>query len=1212
MAKWNDAELAASFDRRLARRDKQRFPTGKSNSARTGWQNPANIAAGTVGNRTRISVGTVNLKAPTKKAYNRQFSSNSGKGAVAAFKANINKVFDDATKQIIERQNTERAIELAKNLEPKNDPGVFDKIMDTVKAVWSQTPGVSEVTTGRSPGENYVRMAAGEDATGTGVGGENQGFFESFQRSPAGRAMDIISRPFYGAQAFMQGTLQADYAGEDFWQSLGHGLREGASGLAGTEKKGFGDVLNTYLEGSKSAPAEAFRGFEAKHPEAAQWAQRAGGLIGDITTDPLKSIHPGSATILASTGERATESTVKNAVRQVVDTAARDAIDDVRLSRPKGMFRPSTNAIAERVVSNVEDRVNRSLLEVSRGGRGGFTKIGNEAFAQSIANDTAEQVRRGVLEPFEKRLDDLIQPIEAGRTPNITQIRSHIARNPEFTEMLDNLETRLGEKGRVYDNVTDMVSDLSSRDLPLIKRAASDVRANMGHYWQTVADDVYAGTRDFTYNTVSVKLPTGGSVPLKTVGKVWKAIKEAKVDTKISRDLGEAAKHISFEHNFPGRVSLMTQRARSLGIENFESFRDDLAKIAREYTPEQAREIQSALDEGRVLTGKLEVARQHIETAYKDIMAEEIAKGVRPANAKWAEDYAFVYNKGGSKEARVEFKEGRKKAIKKSPTGNRGPYGMQYAIKKGLKPVDNAFEALLARKMKSSRDLTRTLFLKDLVDNYGIMARDLSPAEIAGRRLRRINPDELDNTWRGLVKKTGEQIYLPEAHDEMFKIYKELSSFDPRGGGRTLRAFNKMTSMLKWASTVPRPGFHIRNMIGDYWMGLLDNVPTRTYSEVASKWEAWKTMGKMPRFRITKNISHSIEDMWGLYQHYANTGFFETELEHAGVSTGGKGLAGKVLSKARDASEARENYGRFTHFVAAYRQEAQELVAKGMKEGPRLEEKALEAAVWRVNHYKFDYNALTAFERRVKLAFPFYTFTRKATPTLLESLLISPHYMGTANRFMQLHDGSAADAFNSYYLPDYVKDVGFSVLNQDSPEPFFLRGDILPTNTLNNVDFTNSQEFAQSITQQANPMLQVPFELATQKVLFNNRPTGNALEYALNKLPVGMNVAREVQNTGGEPGWLARVNNTFTGLGLPIEQFTKARQDQGFRAAEDRFIQDPIYDFNRNHDQFQVFVSNTSRGEQSFKVKYVPTGEIVYEDANPRKALQYAKQLSGD
>lgn len=1209
MARFNSDALAASFDRRLARRS-HKFPTGTSNSGYKEHATPESVAAGVKGNRTRIALGTQNLKTPVKTAYNRQFQSpkTTGTTSSSAFKASINNIFDEATKELVKRQNQEYAIAMAQQNKPEEDRGFWQDF-----AMWGLEHAVpAPVKLFRAavdPG--YVEdlnLKAEQKAERSSW----EALMENFSNSPAGRALDVVSRPFYAVNEFMKGTLEADYAGEDFWQSLGHGLGEAKSGLAGTEKTGFGDVVETYLEGSKSAPAGAFREFQEGNPDAAQWIKRGAGLAGDIAIDPLKAVHPGASTVIAATGQEATESGIKSVLRGVADTAARDALDDILFTRRGGQFRPSADAVSMRAINNAETKVENALLEISGGSRGGFSKMGGEHFAQAAANSVAESVRTSILEPFEKRLADLTAPVGAGRSPNMIQMRSHIARNPEFAEMLDEVENALAAKGRVYQNQTDMLADLGAKgDLKIIEQAAETVRARMGPYWQAVADDVYAQTRDITYNTISVRLPTGKNVPIKTVGKAWKAIKDSSKVQGQAASFEDAARAISYEHNMPGRISLLTQRSRSLGRENFEHFRDNLATIARKYTPEQAKEIQWALDEGRTLTGHLEVARREIEKLYRQIMVEEVAAGVRNDTAtgagKFADDYTYIYNRGGSKEKRTQFKEGRKKEIHNS--GNKGRWGMATAVADGLKPVENAFEALLLRKMKSSRDLTRAYFMKDLVDNYGLMTKKLSPAEIRGRNLVNVTERELDQGWRQLLRRDKSNMYLPKAHADMFDLYKEMSSFDPRQGGRPLRTFNKITSMLKWASTVPRPGFHIRNMIGDYFMGLLDNVPTKTYSEVAGKWEAWKRLGKMPRFQITKRISHSIEEMWNMYENYANTGFFETELEHMGVSGGIKGKAGKVAEKLRTASEKREDFGRFTHFVAAYRQEAQALLGKGMKEGSRLEQKALEAAVWRVNHFKFDYNALTATERKMKLAFPFYTFTRKATPTLLESLLISPHYMGVANRFMQLHDGSSADAFNSYYLPDYVKDTGYAFLGQDSPEPFFLRGDILPTNTLNNLDFTNSQQFAQSVVQQMNPLLQVGPELATQEQFFSGRPTGSALDYALNKLPVGMNVAREVQG-GNEPGWLARVNNTFTGLGIPLEQFTQARQDQGFREAEDRFVQDPMYDFNRSQERFQVYQSNRSDGTMSFVLKDTTTGATMDLGQNPREAINIARQFA--
>jgi hypothetical protein len=116
-----------------------------------------------------------------------------------------------------------------------------------------------------------------------------------------------------------------------------------------------------------------------------------------------------------------------------------------------------------------------------------------------------------------------------------------------------------------------------------------------------------------------------------------------------------------------------------------------------------------------------------------------------------------------------------------------------------------------------------------------------------------------------------------------------------------------------------------------------------------------------------------------------------------------------------------------------------------------------------------------------------------------------------------------------------------------------------------------------------------------------------------NKLPVGQNVVNEAQQTGS-PGdssfWVDRLNNTFTGLGVPVTQFTKGQQDAGFRNMEDRMIQDPFFDFNRSQDRFRVYASNRSDGTQSFRVEDKTTGDLVYETQDPRQAVIAAKKIA--
>ena len=64
-----------------------------------------------------------------------------------------------------------------------------------------------------------------------------------------------------------------------------------------------------------------------------------------------------------------------------------------------------------------------------------------------------------------------------------------------------------------------------------------------------------------------------------------------------------------------------------------------------------------------------------------------------------------------------------------------------------------------------------------------------------------------------------------------------------------------------------------------------------------------------------------------------------------------------------------------------------------MRDLDEIERRATDAALWRMNYYKFDYSALMPWEQGMKsLAFPFYTYMRKAAPTLIEQLYTNPRY----------------------------------------------------------------------------------------------------------------------------------------------------------------------------------------------------------------------------
>lgn len=145
-------------------------------------------------------------------------------------------------------------------------------------------------------------------------------------------------------------------------------------------------------------------------------------------------------------------------------------------------------------------------------------------------------------------------------------------------------------------------------------------------------------------------------------------------------------------------------------------------------------------------------------------------------------------------------------------------------------------------------------------------------------------------------------------------------------------------------------------------------------------------------------------------------------------------------------------------------------------------DQAINAAIFRVNKYKFDYGALTKFERQVmKRGMPFYTYIRKAAPTMAEAMYMSPKYLSATQSFLDNY-ASNGEGFKPIKLPSYLEEGGFAQLT-GGEEPFGFTASVLPTNVLRDV--------SKNPVDKLNPLLQAPFELKSGKDTFNNKPIGN-------------------------------------------------------------------------------------------------------------------------
>jgi hypothetical protein len=1161
MARYNDEKIVNEFNRRVGGKARR----GRPQSPRKKFQTGEDVKKGAAGTHAQIASGTKKLPADLKRAYRTQFgpeSTGGGRNIVNSFTDTVNNIFDDIERETFQKANERKLLE-------------------------------KQYESGEAELPDFLK-------------GDEGGFWNTFSKSPVGRALDVVSRPSYALFEGMQNVLEEGYKPDASGNPSGEGISgflnafpdfaSGAlEGITGREKTGFGEVWQTYVDDSETLPAERYRKLEQDHPAVASWGSRGIGLAGEIGLDPLNWVSAGTAGILRGSGEQVTEMAARNAAEEVAVKATNDFVDRITegLSATEIASLPSRQAIVHNAVAAAREATENSTLELTGGATRGRVSLTGPHHAPAVANRVAESVRKTRLSGFEWRLENFIKGYES-QNPLSAGVLSHYRHsNPEFNKFLDALDAEYKvSQGQSLSAILADVHAGRTSYKAMIRSAADNVRHTIDDEIIRVRDDTFMGAENLTYNTVGVRLgPRKNSVtiPIKTIGKVYTKARGSR-PASIMDNIGDA---VSYEKAFPGRLSLLVQRARSVGTKEFDEFRTELRKISRGFTGEEAAMIQRAIEKGAPLpTRELEDAKTFIQGAYKKMFDNEVAAGARNSNNevghRWADNYTYVYNRKGSKADRTKFKDRRKLGVHK--TGEATGYTTDAAKAARLRPVENAFQALMYRKLKSERELVRAYFLKDLVNNYGIYGPDMPDSVMKSRQIAKVNAQRLNATDRALTEGHKGNFYLPEAHMDLYNKYLELSGLNSENMWQIFRQLNKITGMYKTSVTVPFPGFHVRNMIGDFFMGLLDGVKTREYEEVMRKW-ILNTNKKPTNYTIAPGWSMTHGELLAHYETHAAGSFYNTDLPTSGIASKAQHIPKAIASGARELSTWREDFGRVTHYLHALREEAQNRAKNGKITSTTLRDKATDSAVYRVNHYKFDYNALTAVERKLKMAFPFYTYTRKAVPTLVESLALSPKFLGIAGRpFLQT--GGAEDVFNEIYIPEWMQDAG-TVMITDEEEPLAATADVLPFGAANSLDFNNFGDFSASLLAQANPVPMTMIEQAANHTMFSGSATPPLPQYLLEKLSLPIQAGRAVEQTNeGVPIWEQMLNSRL-GLGVSTRRISEEQQDFRYRQLEDQAVQDPFREFNFSQERYSVYVSSRADGTD-YRVKDKNTGEVVF------------------
>lgn len=384
------------------------------------------------------------------------------------------------------------------------------------------------------------------------------------------------------------------------------------------------------------------------------------------------------------------------------------------------------------------------------------------------------------------------------------------------------------------------------------------------------------------------------------------------------------------------------------------------------------------------------------------------------------------------------------------------------------------------------------------------------------------------------------------AHAEQAQYFLKALSEVNKPSNRLLQKMDNVMSKWKSSVTVYRPAHYIRNLMGDLTFNWLAGVnDTKPYS-IAMKimksqkgryeWETGNLADltspealkkAMMRGPATGPIGSNIALTLRNGQHVTNdmayiAAFKEGLLPNVrvledlpeGVPTlldrvhlPGK-LEGKGQEFVHNIHEQRDHFVRLAHFVDA------------LKKSNKPFEAAVKDAASEVRKWHPDGMDLTSFERNgMRRAFPFYSWSRKAIPLVIESVVTSPGktmlypklQYGMQQLFMGGQGGgsSFSDPFPDAQLwPDWMREKGIGPL-WGSPGNYTF---INPSNPMQDLaaQFGDIPQMLGSgfsakgiggVSSMVNPLLKIPAEVMTGTNIQSQAPITDWTQYFTGQIP---------------------------------------------------------------------------------------------------------------
>lgn len=366
-----------------------------------------------------------------------------------------------------------------------------------------------------------------------------------------------------------------------------------------------------------------------------------------------------------------------------------------------------------------------------------------------------------------------------------------------------------------------------------------------------------------------------------------------------------------------------------------------------------------------------------------------------------------------------------------------------------------------------------------------------------------------------------------------------------------LSGYDAVQGFIKTWQTVPNPGYHMTNLIGDMWNARLggargsdlkaairqlkvrnkgeklnrDLAHGLTFDPPAAEFNAGgkpRAYGKDPATGEPRMLTDAQVVMYAQQHGAIQMGFAGQELRQL-LDPLRKGGGGKAAEKVRTFNEAREDLIRLASFTRA------------LKQGLDFDEAAA-----KTNRHHFDYSDLTEAERGAfRRLIPFYTFMARNLPLQARSLAQSP---GRFANVEKVRDQSAEAAGLDEDFAERLQTW------QQRAVPFGLPGQKmdglpvgvapkLPLTDLNILTASPSKQW-QELLQRMTPIAKIPFEQGEKYSTFFHSPITKELVPAPDVMQdiLGKGIVKDIydRRTGEmKPGWNWRIDQLLRTLPLP-------------------------------------------------------------------------------